>query len=147
MRKQQFRWQRYRYGVGHAPLTETEQIVRNTEQKLTGEYAESNPVVGQDVKVMGKREGDHIDVRGRCDGRRHVPDLDAYKNAVEVRAFGTDLDEEYTDRDVRSTSTRPTITTPSPSTSRRPARPPSRATTAPSAAATAPTASSRRTAR
>ena len=90
------------YGVGHAPLTETEQIVLNTEQKLTGEYAESNPVVGQDVKVMGKREGDHIDVTvavAMVD--EHVPDLGAYKTAVsDVRAFVTDLAEEYTDRDV-----------------------------------------------
>ncbi|NHN65390.1 methionine adenosyltransferase [Haloarcula sp. JP-Z28] len=90
------------YGVGHAPLTETEQIVRNTEQRLTGEYAASNPVVGQDVKVMGKREGDHIDVTvavAMVD--EHVPDLDAYKTAVsDVRAFVTDLAEEYTDRDV-----------------------------------------------
>jgi len=90
------------YGVGHAPLTETEQIVRNTEQRLTGEYAESNPVVGQDVKVMGKREGDHIDVTvavAMVD--EHVPDLDTYKTAVsDVEAFVTDLAEEYTDRDV-----------------------------------------------
>ncbi|EMA24926.1 methionine adenosyltransferase [Haloarcula argentinensis] len=90
------------YGVGHAPLTETEQIVRNTEQKLTGEYAESNPVVGQDVKVMGKREGDHIDVTvavAMVD--EHVPDLETYKSAVsDVQAFVTDLAEEYTDRDV-----------------------------------------------
>jgi len=90
------------YGVGHAPLTETEQIVLNTEQKLTGEYAESNPVVGQDVKVMGKRESDHIDVTvavAMVD--EHVPDLDAYKTAVsDVQAFVTDLAEEYTDRDV-----------------------------------------------
>ncbi|GCF15547.1 S-adenosylmethionine synthetase [Haloarcula mannanilytica] len=90
------------YGVGHAPLTETEQIVRNTEQELTGDYAEANPVVGQDVKVMGKREGDHIDVTvavAMVD--KHVPDLDAYKTAVsDVEAFVTDLAEEYTDRDV-----------------------------------------------
>ncbi|MDS0222994.1 methionine adenosyltransferase [Haloarcula sp. S1AR25-5A] len=90
------------YGVGHAPLTETEQIVRNTEQELTGDYAESNPVVGQDVKVMGKREGDHIDVTvavAMVD--KHVPDLEAYKTAVsDVKAFVTDLAGEYTDRDV-----------------------------------------------
>ena len=90
------------YGVGHAPLTETEQIVLHTEQELTGDYAASNPVVGQDVKVMGKREGDHIDVTvavAMVD--EHVPDLDAYKAAVsDVRAFVTDLAEEYTDRDV-----------------------------------------------
>ncbi|WP_336339389.1 methionine adenosyltransferase [Haloarcula brevis] len=90
------------YGVGHAPLTETEQIVLHTERELTGDYAASNPVVGQDVKVMGKREGDHIDVTvavAMVD--EHVPDLDAYKSAVsDVRAFVTDLAAEYTDRDV-----------------------------------------------
>jgi S-adenosylmethionine synthetase len=90
------------YGVGHAPLTETEQIVRNTEQELTGDYAAANPVVGQDVKVMGKREGDHIDVTvavAMVD--KHVPDLETYKTAVsDVEAFVTDLAQEYTDRDV-----------------------------------------------
>ena len=90
------------YGVGHAPLTETEKIVLNTEQTLTDEYAESNPVVGQDVKVMGKREGDHIDVTvavAMVD--EHVPDLEAYKAAVsDVEAFVTELAEEYTDREV-----------------------------------------------
>ena len=44
------------YGVGHAPLTETEQVVYNVERRLNGEYAAENPVVGQDIKVMGKRE-------------------------------------------------------------------------------------------
>ncbi|MBV0923411.1 methionine adenosyltransferase [Halomicroarcula limicola] len=90
------------YGVGHAPLSETEQIVYNTEHGLTGEYAEENPVVGQDVKVMGKREGDHIDVTvavAMVD--EHVSDLYEYKDAVEgVREYVSDLATEYTDRDV-----------------------------------------------
>ncbi|WP_135302413.1 methionine adenosyltransferase [Haloarcula amylovorans] len=90
------------YGVGHAPLSETEQIVYNTEHKLTSEYAADNPVVGQDVKVMGKREGDHIDVTvavAMVD--EHVSDLFAYKEAVEdVREYVSDLATEYTDRDV-----------------------------------------------
>ena len=90
------------YGVGHAPLSETEQIVSNTERKLTGEYAAENPVVGQDVKVMGKREGDHIDVTvavAMVD--EYVANLDEYKSAVEaVREYVADLATEYTDRDV-----------------------------------------------
>jgi len=90
------------YGVGHAPLSETEQIVANTERSLTGEYAADNPVVGQDVKVMGKREGDHIDVTvavAMVD--EHVADLDEYKQAVEdVRAYVAELATDYTDRDV-----------------------------------------------
>ncbi|QIO22639.1 methionine adenosyltransferase [Haloarcula sp. JP-L23] len=90
------------YGVGHAPLSETEQIVYNTERKLTGEYAADDPVVGQDVKVMGKREGDHIDVTvavAMVD--EHVEDLLAYEEAVEdVREYVEALATEYTDRDV-----------------------------------------------
>ncbi|MFC6976260.1 methionine adenosyltransferase [Halomicroarcula sp. GCM10025709] len=90
------------YGVGHAPLSETEQIVYNTERRLTGEYAAENPVVGEDVKVMGKREGDHIDVTvavAMVD--EHVADLSAYKDAVaNVRAYVADLATEYTDREV-----------------------------------------------
>ncbi|MFC6862954.1 methionine adenosyltransferase [Halomicroarcula sp. GCM10025817] len=90
------------YGVGHAPLSETEQIVYNTERRLTGEYAADNPVVGQDVKVMGKREGDHVDVTvavAMID--EHVPDLETYKAAVEdVREYVRTLATEYTDREV-----------------------------------------------
>ena len=90
------------YGVGHAPLTETEQVVLNTERRLNGEYSDENPVVGQDIKVMGKREGDRIDVTvavAMVDA--HVPDMDAYVDAVEgVRAFVADLVRDYTDREV-----------------------------------------------
>ena len=90
------------YGVGHAPFSETEQIVDNTERKLTGEYAADNPVVGQDVKVMGKREGDHIDVTvavAMVD--EHVADLGEYKQVVEdVRSYVEELATEYTDRGV-----------------------------------------------
>ena len=90
------------YGVGHAPLTETEQVVYNTERRLVTEYATDNPEVGQDVKVMGKREGDHIDVTvavAMVD--KHVPDMPAYRRAVDgVNEYVRDLAGEYTGRDV-----------------------------------------------
>ncbi len=90
------------YGVGHAPLTETEQIVYETERRLNEEYAVDEPVVGQDVKVMGKREGDHVDVTvavAMVD--QHVPDMDAYRDAVAgVREYVADLATEFTDREV-----------------------------------------------
>jgi S-adenosylmethionine synthetase len=90
------------YGVGHAPLTETEQIVSNTERRLNGEYAADNPELGQDVKVMGKREGDHIDVTvATAMVDTYVDGMAEYKNAVEgVREFVSDLAQEYTDRTV-----------------------------------------------
>ena len=90
------------FGVGHAPLTETERIVLETERRLNEDYGADNPELGADVKVMGKREGDHIDVTvaaAMVDG--HVPDMAAYKDAVEgVRGYVRDLAAGLTDRTV-----------------------------------------------
>ena len=91
------------YGVGHAPLTETEEIVLTVERELNGTYADDNPELGPDVKVMGKREDDRIDITvaaAMIDA--HIADLDAYDDAVErVRAFTTDVAEGLTDREIR----------------------------------------------
>ena len=90
------------YGVGHAPLTETERVVLETERHLNGAYGAENPEIGQDVKVMGKREGDHIDVTvavAMID--HHVPGLDAYRDAVaRVRQTVREVAADITDRDV-----------------------------------------------
>jgi S-adenosylmethionine synthetase len=90
------------YGVGHAPLSETEQIVYNTERRLDTEYGTDNPEIGQDIKVMGKREGDHIDVTvavAMID--RYIDGMADYKEAIEgVREYVSELATEYTDRDV-----------------------------------------------
>jgi len=90
------------YGVGHAPLTETEQIVYNTERRLNTTYGADHPVIGQDIKVMGKREGDRIDVTvavAMIDA--YVEGLDDYREAVEnVREFVSGMAAEYTDREV-----------------------------------------------
>ena len=90
------------YGVGHAPLSETEQIVYNTERRLDSEYGADNPEVGQDIKVMGKREGDHIDVTvAAAMVDRYVDGMEAYRDAVAgVREYVTDLAREQTDREV-----------------------------------------------
>ncbi|WP_276260934.1 methionine adenosyltransferase [Haloglomus litoreum] len=91
------------FGVGHAPLTETEQVVLETERQLNGHYAEENPAVGPDIKVMGKREGDRIDVTvavAIIDS--HVDGLDDYDAAVaDIREFVHDLAADITDREVR----------------------------------------------
>ncbi len=90
------------YGVGHAPLTETEQIVYNAERRLNGEYGAEHPELGQDIKVMGKREGDHIDVTvaaAMIDA--HVHGMEEYREAVRgVEEFVTGMAREYTDREV-----------------------------------------------
>jgi S-adenosylmethionine synthetase len=90
------------FGVGHAPLSETEEIVLATERRLNGEYASDNPELGADIKVMGKREGDRIDVTvaaAMIDA--HIESLEAYTDAVDgVREYVIDLAREYTDREV-----------------------------------------------
>ena len=90
------------YGVGHAPRTETEQIVLSTERQLNDEYAATHPELGADIKVMGKREGDHIGLTvavAMVDS--YIDDMDDYKQAVlDVREYVHDLATEHTDREV-----------------------------------------------
>jgi S-adenosylmethionine synthetase len=90
------------FGVGHAPLTETERIVLEAERQLNGQYSVDNPAVGTDIKVMGKREGDEIDVTvAAAMVDRYIDGLEDYDDAVGgVREFVTELAEEYTDREV-----------------------------------------------
>ena len=90
------------YGVGHAPLTETERIVHQTERKLNTSYVADNPELGPDVKIMGKREGDHINITvAAAMVDAYIEDLDAYIDAVDrVEAYVRELAEELTDREV-----------------------------------------------
>jgi len=90
------------FGVGHAPLTETERIVLETERRLNGEYAAENPALGPDVKVMGKRENDTIDLTvAAAIIDRYVDDIDEYRAEIaSVEAFVHDVAEEHTEREV-----------------------------------------------
>ena len=88
------------FGVGHAPLSETERIVYNTERRLVTAF--DGDYLGTDIKVMGKREGDSIDVTvAAAMVDENLDGQAAYEDAVEtVRSFVTDLATEYTDREV-----------------------------------------------
>jgi S-adenosylmethionine synthetase len=90
------------YGVGHAPLTETEEIVYNVERRLNGEYSDDHPELGQDIKVMGKREDDHIDVTvAAAIIDSYVAGIDEYHDAVtEIKEFASEVAREYTGRAV-----------------------------------------------
>lgn len=49
--------------VGYAPFTETESIVLNTEQHINSKQFKDNfPESGEDVKVMGFRDSNHVDL-------------------------------------------------------------------------------------
>ncbi len=90
------------FGVGHAPLTETERIVREAERRLREEFATDHPAIGPDIKIMGKREGEEIDLTvavAMID--QYVPDMEAYEAEVEaVRAFVRSVATGHTDRSV-----------------------------------------------
>ena len=90
------------FGVGHAPLTETETIVYEAERALNTTYHDDHPELGPDVKIMGKREGDRIDITvAAAMVDRYVDGLDEYDDAVDdVREFVTGLAEDHTDREV-----------------------------------------------
>jgi S-adenosylmethionine synthetase len=90
------------FGVGHAPLTETETIVHEAEHALNTTYYADHPELGPDVKIMGKREGDQIDITvAAAMVDAHIDDLDDYDDAiVNVREFVTELAEDHTDREV-----------------------------------------------
>ena len=90
------------FGVGHAPFSETERIVYDTERLLNTEYAVDNPVVGPDVKVMGKREEDVIDLTvAAALVDEHVPSMAAYRDAVaDIRDYVDGLARERTTREV-----------------------------------------------
>lgn len=51
------------FGVGYAPLSETERVVLETERLLnSNEFKKKCPAVGEDIKVMGLRKGDEINL-------------------------------------------------------------------------------------
>jgi S-adenosylmethionine synthetase len=90
------------FGVGHAPLSETETIVYEVERRLNTEFAAEEPALGPDVKIMGKREGDHIDVTvAAAVVDSYVADIEEYQAVLEdVRSFVADVAAEHTDRKV-----------------------------------------------
>ncbi|ASJ16144.1 S-adenosylmethionine synthetase [Thermococcus chitonophagus] len=83
------------FGVGFAPLTETEKLVLETERLLNGEkFKKENPAVGEDIKVMGLRKGDEIDLTIAAaivdsevaDPKEYMEVKDKIKEAVEELA-------------------------------------------------------------
>ena len=79
-------------GVGYAPLSETERIVRGIESELRGAI----PAVGEDVKVMAWRSGDDLRLTvAAAVVSRHVADIDEYVAVKEligetVRRYATE---------------------------------------------------------
>jgi S-adenosylmethionine synthetase len=90
------------FGVGHAPFSEVEQIVYNTERQMVLNFKKDLPAIGTDIKVMGMRKNEKITLTVACAMiGKYVDDQSHYFNIKEdLRNRICDLALEYTDREV-----------------------------------------------
>jgi S-adenosylmethionine synthetase len=54
------------FGVGHAPFSEVETIIRNSAQYIDTKLRKKYPAIGQDIKIMGLRDGNTITLTIAC---------------------------------------------------------------------------------
>ncbi|MFU8653525.1 methionine adenosyltransferase [Methanotorris formicicus] len=73
------------FGVGYAPLSTTEKIVLETEKYLNSdELKKELPAVGEDIKVMGLREGKKITLTiAMAVVDKYVKDVEEYRKIIE----------------------------------------------------------------
>jgi len=85
-------------GVGYAPLSETDRIVRGLEPAIRDEI----PAVGEDIKVLGWRTDDELRLTvAAAVVSRHVATLAEYVDVVaQVENLATRYASERTERDV-----------------------------------------------
>lgn len=90
------------FGIGFAPLSDTENLVYNVERRIYEEFRKINPAIGEDVKVMGLREKNKITLTiAAAFVDRYVEsikDYDAIKE--ELEEFVREISSEYTEREV-----------------------------------------------
>ena len=91
------------FGVGFAPLSEVEQLVLATEELLNSkEFKKEHPAVGEDIKVMGLREGDEINLTIACAMvSKYLKNREEYIEVREsLKGIVEDLAPKYTKRSV-----------------------------------------------
>lgn len=91
------------FGVGYAPLSETETIVYNTERELMT-LKKRIPAIGEDIKVMGMREGDTINLTIACAMvDRYLADINQYlETKNEIVQHITEYASGFTSRKVNA---------------------------------------------
>lgn len=91
------------FGVAFAPLTETEKLVYMAEKTLNSpEVKKAHPEIGEDIKVMGVRRKDRIDITVACAIiSRLTPDPDHYMGVKEtIKDIVYKLASRITEKDV-----------------------------------------------
>ncbi|NHW89294.1 MAG: methionine adenosyltransferase [Archaeoglobales archaeon] len=90
------------FGIGFAPLSETERLVYNVERRIYEELRKKEKAIGEDVKIMGLREKDEITLTiaiAMVDRfLNNISDYDAVKK--EVESFVKEISVEYTRKKV-----------------------------------------------
>ena len=91
------------FGVGFAPLSETEKITLETEKFINGKLCKTMPELGEDVKVMACRMRDNIDLTiAVAMVSRKVPDKEHYKSSIEQATEKiSDFAQKFTERKVK----------------------------------------------
>ena len=92
------------FGVGYAPLSEVEKLVLATEELLNSkEFKKDHPAVGEDIKVMGLREGDEISLTIACAMvSKYLKNREEYIEVREsLKSIVEDLAPKYTKRNVK----------------------------------------------
>ncbi len=86
------------FGVGHAPLSPVEKVVKNLEKELREEFAE----VGEDIKVMGLRKRGVLKLTvAAATISSRVEELDHYFDIKEdIREKTKEVAREYTELDI-----------------------------------------------
>jgi S-adenosylmethionine synthetase len=92
------------FGVGYAPLSETELIVYNTERELMRLKQNGIPAIGEDIKVMGMREGDNINLTIACAMvDRYISDIKNYADTkIDIVERITEFASQFTSRKVKA---------------------------------------------
>lgn len=86
------------FGVGHAPLSEVEKIIRNLEKELRTQLNS----VGEDIKVMGLREDNKVTLTvAAATISSRLEEVDDYFDLKEeIEEKTREVAEEYTDREL-----------------------------------------------
>ncbi len=90
------------FGVGHAPFSDLETIILEASDFIDYQLRPQHPVIGTDVKIMGLRNGDEINLTVCCAMiDRFCSDLEDYIEGVELLREGVKkVASQNTDRRV-----------------------------------------------
>lgn len=73
------------FGVGHAPFSEVENIIRNSADFIDQKLRKKYPGIGQDIKIMGLRDNDTITLTVACAiVDRHCADIREYQEYMDI---------------------------------------------------------------